>query len=169
MNLLALMKFTQDEMLSLVNKPTPYARFNPGCARYNAADKPFMMSISPQYLRSITTTHIHFHIGGAAFRVRMFNCPGPEGGSCNRGASFARKADIKMSLSSTGAAPVDRRIESKRKELTGLMIFYRDAARKDGWGPLVTGDESWFSLLSGPRRMWALAKDAVATEIRTDI
>jgi hypothetical protein len=49
------------------------------------------------------------------------------------------------------------------------MIPYREAARKDGWRHLVMGDEPWFFLLSDPRRIWALAKDEVATKTRTDI
>jgi histone-lysine N-methyltransferase SETMAR len=46
----------------------------------------------------------------------------------------------------------------KRKELTGLLIPDLEAARKDGWKHLVTRDESWFFLLSVPRRMWLWPK-----------
>jgi hypothetical protein len=60
-------------------------------------------------------------------------------------------------------------LRAKRKELTGLMIPYLEAARKDGWRHLVTGDESWCFLRSGSRRTWALAKDEAATKNRTDI
>jgi hypothetical protein len=60
-------------------------------------------------------------------------------------------------------------LRAKRKELTELMIPYRETTRKDCWRNLVTGAESWFCFLSGPRRMWALAKDEAATQTRTDV
>jgi hypothetical protein len=61
------------------------------------------------------------------------------------------------------------KLRAKRKELTGLMIPYLETASKNGWRHPATGDESWFFLPSGPYQMWALAKDEVATETRTDI
>jgi hypothetical protein len=60
-------------------------------------------------------------------------------------------------------------LTAKRKGLTGLMIPHLEEARKNGWRHLVAGDESWFFRLSGPRRMWALAKNEVAVQTRTDI
>jgi hypothetical protein len=33
-------------------------------------------------------------------------------------------------------------LRAKRKEITGLVIPYLEAARKDGWRHLVTGDET---------------------------
>jgi hypothetical protein len=60
-------------------------------------------------------------------------------------------------------------LRAKRKELTGLMIPSLEAARENGWSHLVTGEESWFFPLSGPRRMWALAKDEVATKSRINV
>jgi hypothetical protein len=60
-------------------------------------------------------------------------------------------------------------LRAKCKELTGLIIPSREAARKDVWGHLVTGDEPWFFLLSDPHRMWALANDGVATKTKIDI
>jgi hypothetical protein len=35
-------------------------------------------------------------------------------------------------------------LKAKRKEFAEQMIPYLEAARKDGWKHLVTGDESWF-------------------------
>jgi hypothetical protein len=49
-------------------------------------------------------------------------------------------------------------LRAKRKEHTDLMIPCREAGRKDSWSYLITGDESWFWFLSGPRRTLALAK-----------
>jgi hypothetical protein len=60
-------------------------------------------------------------------------------------------------------------LKAKCKELTQLIILYRKAARKDGWRHLVRGDEPWLFLLSGSRRMLALAKDEVAIKTRIDI
>jgi hypothetical protein len=39
----------------------------------------------------------------------------------------------------------------KRKEVTGQVIPYLEAARKDDWRRLVTGDEFWLFLLFAPR------------------
>jgi hypothetical protein len=58
---------------------------------------------------------------------------------------------------------------AKRKEFASLMIPYIMAARRDGWRHFVTGDESWFFLMSAPRRMWALARDDVVSKPRTEI
>jgi hypothetical protein len=49
------------------------------------------------------------------------------------------------------------------------MIPDGEAERKDGWRHLVTGDESWFFLLFGPRQTWILAKDEMPRKTRTDI
>jgi hypothetical protein len=60
-------------------------------------------------------------------------------------------------------------LKEKRKAIATLMLPYLEAARNDGWKHFVTGDESWFFLTTGPRRMWALSKDDVATKPRTEI
>jgi hypothetical protein len=46
------------------------------------------------------------------------------------------------------------------------MIPYFEAARRDGWTHFVTGDKSRFFILSRRRRMWAQAKDKMATKVR---
>jgi hypothetical protein len=44
-------------------------------------------------------------------------------------------------------------LRAKCKEFSSMMISYLEAVRKDSWGHFMTGDESWFFFLSGPRRM----------------
>jgi hypothetical protein len=60
-------------------------------------------------------------------------------------------------------------LRAKQKEFASLMIPYIVAAKRDGWRHFVTGDKTWFFLLSGPRRRWALGKDDVVTKPRTGI
>jgi hypothetical protein len=69
---------------------TPCARSNSVRARYNAAEKTSMVRIAWKASARLHRHKDHLHIGEGAFRVYTFNCPGPEQGSCNRVASFAR-------------------------------------------------------------------------------
>jgi hypothetical protein len=41
--------------------------------------------------------------------------------------------------------PLTDELRAKRKEFSGPVIPYLEAARKDGWSGFVTGGESWFS------------------------
>jgi hypothetical protein len=135
MNLSTRVKSTRDEVLGLMSKPTPCARSNSGCTRYNVAEK----------TRARLYPHgSHLHIGKCTFRVCTFNCPGPERGSCNGVASFARKAGIHILLSSMGAATVDRGTENETQETHGTNDSASTSGEQDGWRHLVTGDESRF-------------------------
>jgi hypothetical protein len=60
-------------------------------------------------------------------------------------------------------------LRAKRMELRGHMILSLEAARKDVWRHMVTGDLCWFFLLFGPHRMWALTKDEMATRAPTNV
>jgi histone-lysine N-methyltransferase SETMAR len=48
------------------------------------------------------------------------------------------------------------------------MIPVLEAAVKDGWHHLVTGNDSWFFLSDSQRRIWTLAKDEVVRKPRRD-
>jgi hypothetical protein len=113
MNLSTLTKFTWDYVLGSVSQTIPCAESNSGCARFNAvkATSSSMMSIGPEDQRSIALTQRlspYWRRRLSSLHVQL-----PEGGSCNRVAPFVRKDGIQISLSSMGAAPVDKWIGGK--------------------------------------------------------
>jgi hypothetical protein len=60
-------------------------------------------------------------------------------------------------------------LSQKRKDIAREMIPSLEAAFRDGWRNLMTGDESWFFLSQSPRRMWSEARDDAAAIVRRDI
>jgi hypothetical protein len=59
-------------------------------------------------------------------------------------------------------------LKAKRKEVANQMLPYLEKAASQNWRRIVTGDESWFYLSQLPSRMWSLARDNVATNVRND-
>jgi hypothetical protein len=60
-------------------------------------------------------------------------------------------------------------LREKRNVYAKAMLPFLHAAERDSWHHLVTGDESWFSLNTLPRRMWTLSRDDLVTKPRLDI
>jgi transposase len=60
-------------------------------------------------------------------------------------------------------------LKEQRRRYAREMTSVLEAAAKDGWHHLVTGDKSWCLLSYSPCRMWTLARDEVVKKPRRDI
>jgi hypothetical protein len=60
-------------------------------------------------------------------------------------------------------------LREKRMEYAQTMMPFLNAAERDYWHHLVTGDESWFFLDTALHRLWTLSRDNVITKPRHDI
>jgi hypothetical protein len=60
-------------------------------------------------------------------------------------------------------------LQGKRKEYARAMLSFLNAAKRDGWHHLMTGNESWLFFNISPRRMSTLSRDDVVIKPRLDI